>query len=390
VSTHKSTAEPKDADFERATNARVVLLLEAVAARLGLNPTDLKCLDLVAGEDTVTPGHLAELSGLTTGAVTGVLDRLEAAGLVRRELDPADRRRFVIRMVPDRQAEIAELYADLLAASKALLHRYPPDAQAAIGEFMRLRRDLIDHQIRALRDLGRDARNVIEADDATALDVDAPLGNIARGSLIFESGAARLTFHATPIPGAATRLVAEAGNSALRLNGECAPAKLFQSSFSGPRPELRVSGGTVTVRYRFRGFLQRRSATLALNPGIPWTIVIRGGLSDLVADLTRNELQALDIKGGATNFQLMLPQPRGTVRLMFKGNASSASIERPSGAALSLDLAGTVDRLRFDGRSQGLAHGKLHLESAGYGAASDRFQAVFKGNASDLSVEQRR
>ena len=376
-----------DADFERSTNARSVLLLEAVAARLGLNPTDLKCLDLVAGDETVTPGHLAELSGLTTGAITGVLDRLEAAGLVRREPDPADRRRFVVRLVPDRQAEIDELYADLVRSIGDLVNGFPTETRRAISDFLRLRRDLIDHQIRVLRDQGRSDRAVVQPGDGTASDLDAPLAGVMRGSLIFESGAARLTFHATPVPGAATRLVAEAGNSSLRLNGECSPSKLFQATFTGPRPETRVSGGTVTVRYRFRGFLQRRSATIALNPGIPWTIVVRGGISDLAADLAANELQGFDLKGGATNLRLQLPAPHGAVRLLFRGNATTASITRPAGSALSLDLTGTVDRLRFDGRRLGLMRGKTHLESAGYGVASDRYQAVLKANATELTVE---
>ncbi|HVN12145.1 MAG TPA: MarR family transcriptional regulator, partial [Kineosporiaceae bacterium] len=49
---------------------------EALAAQLGLNPTDLRCLELVGAEPGLTPGRLAELAGLTSGAITGVLDRL--------------------------------------------------------------------------------------------------------------------------------------------------------------------------------------------------------------------------------------------------------------------------------------------------------------------------
>ena len=98
---------------ERAGNARAAAFGDAVAARLGLNATDLRCLDLVIGEDAISPTRLASLSGLTSGAITGVLDRLEAAGLVRRDADPTDRRRFVVRVLPDLQTEIEELYTGL-------------------------------------------------------------------------------------------------------------------------------------------------------------------------------------------------------------------------------------------------------------------------------------
>src|SRR5271154_305124 len=69
-----------------------VLFGEAVAAGLGVNHTDLECLGLVLLNDGPTAGEIAKASGLTSGAVTGVIDRLERAGLVSREADPADRR----------------------------------------------------------------------------------------------------------------------------------------------------------------------------------------------------------------------------------------------------------------------------------------------------------
>jgi DNA-binding MarR family transcriptional regulator len=66
---------------------------------VGLNPTDLGSLCLLLLHGPTPAGRLAELTGLTTGAVTGVIDRLEAGGFVHRELDPADRRKVIV--VPD-------------------------------------------------------------------------------------------------------------------------------------------------------------------------------------------------------------------------------------------------------------------------------------------------
>ncbi len=109
----------------------VNLYESAVAERLGMHPTDLHFLGLVQLYGPTTAGHLAELGALTTGAVTGVLDRLEQAGYVRREPDPDDRRRVVVRLVEDSMSRVERLYDPLRAASavgvRPLLRRRPRD-----------------------------------------------------------------------------------------------------------------------------------------------------------------------------------------------------------------------------------------------------------------------
>ena len=95
-----STAERDPGEAWRPLVARALVFHEAVAERLGINATDLKCLELAVGEDDISPTRLAELTGLTSGAITGVLDRLERRGIVRREADPTDRRRIVVRVDP--------------------------------------------------------------------------------------------------------------------------------------------------------------------------------------------------------------------------------------------------------------------------------------------------
>src|SRR5216117_3098234 len=77
----------------RRQSTATVLFHAAVAERLGLSATDHKYADLIARQGPMTAGELADRAGLTTGAITGVLDRLERAGWVRRERDPHDRRR---------------------------------------------------------------------------------------------------------------------------------------------------------------------------------------------------------------------------------------------------------------------------------------------------------
>src|SRR5438270_12274900 len=79
------------------------------AGRLGVNDTDLHCLNIVENSGGLTAGDLAAQSGLTSGAVTGVIDRLERAGYVRRVSDPGDRRRVKVEVTPawyDRAGQI--------------------------------------------------------------------------------------------------------------------------------------------------------------------------------------------------------------------------------------------------------------------------------------------
>ena len=84
-----------------------------MADRLGINRTDMRCLDIIERLDSVAAGRLASEAGLSTGAVTTVIDRLERAGLARRVADPADRRRVLVELTRRRAAATAELYGPL-------------------------------------------------------------------------------------------------------------------------------------------------------------------------------------------------------------------------------------------------------------------------------------
>ena len=79
----------------RQHSTAVVLFHHAVAERLGLGPTDHKCLDLLRDRGTMTGSELSAITGLTSGAITGVVSRLERAGYLRREQDPSDGRKQI-------------------------------------------------------------------------------------------------------------------------------------------------------------------------------------------------------------------------------------------------------------------------------------------------------
>jgi DNA-binding MarR family transcriptional regulator len=84
----------------RATQSAVDQMDDAACRALGINRTDGRCMDVIDREGPVSAGRLAEASGLTTAAVTAVIDRLEKAGYARRLGDPNDRRRVLVELTP--------------------------------------------------------------------------------------------------------------------------------------------------------------------------------------------------------------------------------------------------------------------------------------------------
>jgi DNA-binding MarR family transcriptional regulator len=133
-----------------------VALNSAGATLTGMLPNDLFCLWRVtqtSESEPVTSGLLAELTGLTTGAITGVVDRLEAAGFVRRERDAHDRRKLLIQPVPERVAEIYGLYEPLQNTFRELGSRYDDQGQAIIADFLQSTAAVMRENVRDIRTL---------------------------------------------------------------------------------------------------------------------------------------------------------------------------------------------------------------------------------------------
>src|SRR5215470_15845486 len=100
----------------RKTGSLFNLMGQAAADRVGINATDLNCLNILSFSGTLTAGELARATGLTTASITGVVDRLESAGFVRRERDPSDRRRVVVTIVIEKAlTEVAAIFAPMVA-----------------------------------------------------------------------------------------------------------------------------------------------------------------------------------------------------------------------------------------------------------------------------------
>jgi len=369
-------------DIDRIRQAvRSVAYDEALAEHLGLNATDLRCLLLVIAQPGLTPGRLAELSGLTTGAVTGVLDRLEKAGFVERHPDPADRRSVTVQPSPARSGEVKEASEPLDQAIRALLGKHSATERSAIGVFLEAAAAAVAGETARLRTGSRGG--------FLGNTYAAPLGDAARGRLVFVSGAPRLALNVAPLgPRAAARMIAETSASRLAFGGSAPVGDLVRATFAGPLPDVRISGGVVTIRYR-RGALaafSSRGAKIALSGAVPWTIEIQGGLTDLDGSLAGVGLSRLDVEDGANHVNLELPAPAGTVAVRVGGVASSVRIRRPVGAAVGLLVAGGISHVRLDGTQHEQVAGNRRFTSPGYAAAADRYEIEILGGASDVRI----
>ncbi|MFI1372535.1 MarR family transcriptional regulator [Streptomyces longwoodensis] len=132
--------------------ASYALFNQAVADHLGLHPTDLQCLNLLTLEPgPVTTGRVAQLTGLTTGSATRLVDRLERAGYVRRERDAADRRKVLVATVPERIAEFRRMWERLGGDRSALFEGLEEEELAAIVGHMRRTVQFSGEQVARLR-----------------------------------------------------------------------------------------------------------------------------------------------------------------------------------------------------------------------------------------------
>jgi DNA-binding MarR family transcriptional regulator len=146
----------------REVSGLSVLHSQAMAAALGINSTDLECLDLVMLRGRVTAGELADLTGLTSGAITGVIDRLEKVRFVRRDRDPSDRRKVFVEVLPSVQADLNPLGVPMQDAVFGVLAKYKDaDLEMLLEILSRLQEAGVSaiQEVRARAAKGRRERN---------------------------------------------------------------------------------------------------------------------------------------------------------------------------------------------------------------------------------------
>jgi DNA-binding MarR family transcriptional regulator len=357
---------------------------EALAALLSLNPTDLRCLELAIEIPGLTAGRLAELSGLTSGAVTGVLDRLEKAGYVVRKPDPSDRRSVTIEPVATEVARVEAALAPLDARLDTELEGRSAAERAAVADFLAA----------AMRAVAEETARMTAGTRGGFMGdtFSAPLADATRGRLQFASGAPRLALNFAPLgPQATARVIMETSASRLAFAGPAQPGELVRASFDGPMPDVRASAGVVSIRYRRRAIaaFTSRSARIALSAEIPWTIELTGGITDITGTLEGVVLERVDVQGGANHVRLDLPAPRGTVGVRLAGVASSARFRRPAGVPAALRVDGGIAHLRLDGSTRGQIAGERRFVGTGFDEQPDRYELEVLGGASVLTVESR-
>jgi DNA-binding MarR family transcriptional regulator len=139
----------------REMSTETIMFHQAVADIFGLHITDHKCLDLIHRYGAMPAGRLAELTGLTTGAVTGIIDRLEEAGYVRRTDDPKDRRRIIVEPTKNKKWErkIEAIFIPIHERMHKLLSSYSDSELAFLLDVLTKTLDQSHQELMKLRRL---------------------------------------------------------------------------------------------------------------------------------------------------------------------------------------------------------------------------------------------
>ncbi|MGE0058694.1 MAG: MarR family transcriptional regulator [Dehalococcoidia bacterium] len=141
----------------RLSSSLTVLYSQAVADRLGVHSTDIETMDLLHIYGPMTAGQLAERAGLTSGATTRLIDRLERAGFVKRRHDDIDRRRVNIEPSWEHAASVMALFEPIGRRMGQLWASYSPEELATIIDFMHRANEIMSEENAALRGKGHPA-----------------------------------------------------------------------------------------------------------------------------------------------------------------------------------------------------------------------------------------
>ncbi|HEY7340020.1 MAG TPA: MarR family transcriptional regulator [Ktedonobacterales bacterium] len=332
--------------------------VRAAAARTGMAVTDIEVIDILESIGPTTAGQLAELTGLTTGAITGMLKRLEEAGYVRREDDPEDGRRVIVRPILDKDAmgEINAIFASLGKEWSELASHYDDEQLATLLDFLRQSNALSQREIARVREAPSDKEG----------SFSAPLGDLT-----------------------SARLVAS-GISMWKVRGAKGLADLYTARFDGYTPDVKLKDGVVSIRYPRRltwlPGMPQRSAEVTLNSAIPWQILLQGGASGILAELGGLDLVGLEIKGAVSMIRLDLPRPSDMVPIRISGAASDIVVHRPAGVAARVHLKGWASTFVFDDQRFSNMGNDVRLQSANYDGATPYYDIEVTASVSTATI----
>jgi hypothetical protein len=197
-----------------------------------------------------------------------------------------------------------------------------------------------------------------------------PLGAASDGHLEFARGASRVT-----------------------IVGADGTTDLASLRFEGTAPMVFADDGRLTIEYPRVSPSEwlrpnRRAVAVTLNSSLPWELVFSGGVSRLRGDLATLALRSLEIRRGANEVEIDLPEPRGIVSVRIRGGANKVTLRRPTGVPLALVVAGGVSTLTFDDESWGSTGGPMRLASPGAAESPNRYEVEVGGGASRLSIAE--
>ncbi len=347
-------------EVNRESNVQGMFLLQAFAERSGMNLTDLQCITILSSAGPITAGRLAEMMGLTTGAITGVVNRLERAGYARREKDPDDARRVLIQPV---MAELERMGAGIFSSQGKMIETLFADYdERTLNIFLQIMRK----SNAMTREETARIRAASRGEDGG--EFSAPLDAVERGRLVFANGAARIT-----------------------LRTDSGIDDLYRARFEGPAPKVTVEDGIVTLRYsgRFNWLIDRRSRSgdVALSDAVPWEIDVRGGTYRLEAHLGGLDLRSFGLSGGESDCTVTLPTPSGVVPVRLSGGASRITMRLPAEVGAGLTMNGGASKLTFDDQHFDVVGGKFRLQSSGYSGAANRYEFDITGGASEITIQ---
>lgn len=331
----------------------------AAAARIGMTVTDLEVMDILESGGPMTAGQLADLSGLTTGAITGMLNRLEEAGLVQRERDPSDGRRVIVRLASSKEErhEVGPMFDALGKAWEELASQYDEEQLGYLLDFLKRSNALSRQELVRLRGAPQDEEGIFSA----------PLGDLTSG-----------------------RLAIPAGISHLTLRTDESMPQLYRASFEGVVPDVKTKDGVVTIRYPRRLWMlgggQQGGAEVTLNVTLPWWIVIQGGASEITAELSGLILAGLEVKGGMSTVELELPVPSAVVPIRISGGASQIAIRRPTGVPAQVHLKGWASMLVFDEQTFSNLGNDVRLHSPGYEGTTPGYNFEVASSVSMVTI----
>jgi DNA-binding MarR family transcriptional regulator len=342
----------------RRFNGLGASFFRAAAGRIKMNVTDLQVIDLLDLSGPATAGQLAEVMGLTTGAITGMIDRLEKAGLVRGERDPEDGRRVIVRLTTsaDAMRDLAPIYDSIERGWDQVAAQYDDAQLAFLVDFLKHGNAMSQAEIARLR----------EATEGEGADSSAPLSAAQTPHALFFSGVTRLT-----------------------LSSADAISDLYRAHFTGTAPNVKVEPGRVTIRYPQRLWSAnwwQRAAEVTLNATVPWQIVIRGSAASVIAELGAVNLTGLEVSGGMSMVRLQLPAPVGATPVLLSGSTSDVTIRRPAGIPVRVHLKGWVTTLVLDDQSHDGMGSDVRLQTPDYDHATRRYDIEVAGSASVIRI----